>query len=212
MFCGFFGAVFCYGCLYKCRAVEGEYCIVCDNKSFGGITHIQCLKRHCPTALFCCFEYEGLVQECIKRSKYMDKEFSVLRQLSKEGVKEAKKSGVYFENFVVVPIPLSKKKEHDRGFNQAEVIAKEVSRGFWLSIDTSILIRIKDTRVQYGIGRLGRMGNLRNAFKASKKARGKKILLVDDICTTGSTFLSASRTLYAVGAKEVRCFSLSKKM
>jgi len=77
---------------------------------------------------------------------------------------------------------------------------------------TSILIRKKDTPHQTTFDRESRFKNVENAFKVNKKVEGVNILLVDDICTTGATFLEASKLLMNAGAISVECFALSKKL
>jgi len=116
-------------------------------------------------------------------------------------------------DFTVVPIPVSKKREKTRGFNQVKIISEEIAKKFNLKIENSILARKKETDVQHKHGREERFKNLEEAFTANpKKVSGKKIVLVDDILTSGATFLEASKTLYKAGAKEVKCFALSKKI
>ena len=118
-----------------------------------------------------------------------------------------------FQEVVCVPIPLSKEKYSNRGFNQALLIALTLAKGYKLTIDESLLTRIKGTKAQHAINREERFRNVSGCFGApEERVEGKRILLVDDICTTGSTFLEAAKTLYRAGAREVRCFALSKKL
>jgi len=138
-------------------------------------------------------------------------EFASLKRLADAGTTFASKTGLWYDDFVIVSIPLSKRKEKDRGFNQVDHISKLLSEKMYLKIQNSILTRVKDTSSQHGFGRKKRSENMKDAFKVNKKlVKDKKIVLVDDICTTGATFLSATKALYEVGAKEVRCFSLSR--
>jgi ComF family protein len=119
-----------------------------------------------------------------------------------------------FKGHLVVPIPLSRSKASQRGFNQAELIASEVARYFCLKKEKSILIRTKDTKSQFGLTRVQRYKNLSHSFDVPKhmvtRTKNSSILLVDDICTSGATFKSASEALYGAGVKKVRCFSLAK--
>lgn len=136
-----------------------------------------------------------------------------LKILSREALGLSHEWSEFFRDFVCVPIPLSKERYLERGFNQALTIVSIISVGFKIHVDNSILTRIKGTKAQHGINREERFKNISGSFSAEpEKVRGKKILLVDDICTTGSTFMEASKVLYEAGAKEVRCFALSKKM
>ncbi|MBU1133277.1 hypothetical protein KKG08_03350, partial [Patescibacteria group bacterium] len=152
------------------------------------------------------------VRDCIRKSKYSQKEFMTLKRLSFDGVNIAYEWGLDCEGYILVPVPISKNREKQRGFNQVDVIARSFSLKFKLKIDNSILIRVKDTKTQHALSRRGRFNNVRGSFEVEKDLSGKKILLLDDICTTGATFLESSKALYGAGASEVRCFALSKKL
>lgn len=162
--------------------------------------------------LFSAFVYEGKVKECIKRSKYHSMEFDSLKDLSKRAVKYFWKIGFYFPEYTVVSVPLSRKRYKQRGFNQVDIISKELAKKFALKQENSILTRVKHTQAQSGYGRRKRMQNLKGAFSASSKAKGKKIMLVDDVCATGSTLLEASKALYNAGAQDVKCFTIARAL
>ncbi len=101
----------------------------------------------------------------------------------------------------VVSIPMHEEKRRQRGYNQAEVIAQAFARRANLKIDSQILGRSRATTAQFGLNRAKRRDNLRSAFTAQPPAPGlvPRILLVDDIYTTGSTARSAKETLEAAG-------------
>lgn len=213
LFCDEIGDIFCENCLSTCNVLSTQYCVVCDRPSRYGYTHEDCLKTGFePKNLTCVFVYEKKVRECIRKSKYSQKEFMALKRLSFDGVNIAFEWGLDYDGYTLVPVPISKNRVKQRGFNQVDVIARSFSLKFKLKMDNSILIRIKDTKTQHGLSRIGRFNNVRGSFKVEKDLSGKKILLLDDICTTGATFLEASKTLYGAGASEVRCFALSKKL
>jgi ComF family protein len=152
------------------------------------------------------------VAEIIKKSKYNPKSFVLLRLLSYSGAKMAAKFGFSFLDYTVVPIPVSRKREKERGFNQAEIVAKAVGKEFGLTMDNSILTRVRDTDKQFGLRKIERAQNITGAFAVKRNVTGGQFLLVDDICTTGSTLISAASALFAVGAKDVCCFALSRKV
>lgn len=213
IFCNKEGHVFCKNCLSKCKVLFDGYCIICDKKSEDGYTHKQCLAKNIPTQVVSIFEYGDIVRSCIKKSKYNSKQFMSLKILTREALTISKNYELDFKDFIVCPIPISSEKNKERGFNQTEIIAKEICKGFNLKLDVSILNRHIDTKVQHGFNREERFKNIKDAFSCKEdEVRGKKILLIDDITTTGATFLEASKTLYESGALEVKCFSLSKKL
>ena len=212
LFCNESGTAFCYSCLQACKVLNENFCIVCDKPSLDGATHSLCFTSGVPLTVFSPFIYEGLVRECIHRSKYMQHEFAALTILAKESCAYASKIGVKYDDYVVVPIPLSSKRIGERGFNQSLLIAKELALVFKLHVKEYLLKRKLDTLVQAGLNREDRKLNMQNAFVAAENVKDKSILLVDDITTTGATFLAASRALYARGVARVSCFALAKKL
>ena len=201
----------CLTCLQKFLTVRYYYCLVCDRPSIKGETHGNCADESAPTSAFSAFEYTGGVRKCIKTAKYRQKVFAPLKKLAFEAAVIASKAGFMLADYNVVPIPLNKAKNRSRGFNQANIIAKEISGYFGLRQEESILVRTKETKSQYKQGRRARFENLKGAFVCRRNVGGTRFLLVDDICTTGATLLEASRALYKKGAKEVCCFTIAKK-
>jgi len=112
------------------------------------------------------------------------------------------------ETALVIPIPLSAKRCRERGFNQAAVIARAWAAmdSRQLHFDDKILAKIKETATQVSIkSRAARLKNLKNAFavREPQKIAGRKIILVDDVTTTGGTINEAKRILKHAGAKAV---------
>lgn len=210
IFCGHPFTAFCVFCLARCSLIEKPICIECRNYSHHGITHKNCLKNKSPLILYSPFSYDYLIAECIRRSKYFRKEFASLIELSKFGVFLTKEEIFVSEDFIIIPVPLSKKRFKQRGFNQAEIIAQELANKLKIKVHNSCVKRIKETEAQYKQDKIERRINLLNAFKVYDDVVGKKILVVDDIFTTGATMLELAKTLYNAGASEVRCFALSR--
>lgn len=109
----------------------------------------------------------------------------------------------------MIPVPIHKKKQINRGFNQAEVLAKELSFLLSIPVDTTLIKRSKKTLPQKELNEEERRKNLINAFQIGKKGvKYKKIILVDDIYTTGSTIDACSEVLKTVGIQEIYFISL----
>lgn len=113
------------------------------------------------------------------------------------------------KDIILMPIPLSKKRYKARGYNQGELIIKAMPPTF--CNDFSTLIRTRHTPPQTSLPRKKRLVNVRNCFSISnpEKIHNKTIILIDDVCTTGSTLYEAKKTLLKAGAKEVRMYTVA---
>lgn len=139
-------------------------------------------------------------------SKYID----TLRKLIK-GVKyhnkktlayyQAKIMWEYFkpiceqEQFLIIPVPIHKKRLKQRKFNHMELVANELSKMSGWNVETRLIERIKDTKPQYNLNIKEREENLKNAFSIKPEFyNGEKLLIIDDIITTGSTLAEMIKT------------------
>ena len=106
---------------------------------------------------------------------------------------------------MVLPLPLTKKRLKWRGYNQARELALYFSREFSLEMRDDILIKIKETLPQTELNRKEREENIRGAFLIKNKSviKNRKILLIDDVYTTGATLEEAAKTLKGAGAQKV---------
>lgn len=112
---------------------------------------------------------------------------------------------------VVIPVPLHPSRERERGFNQAEVLAKVLSRRHGIPLLKGLLVRIRPTPPQTG-GRQERMRNVRGAFqvRGPERLRGRSILLIDDVYTTGATVNECAKVLMKAGARAVSVYTLAR--
>lgn len=110
-----------------------------------------------------------------------------------------------FSDFNIIPVPLHKKRLKWRGFNQAEELAKELAIFFKNPLISTNLIKIKETLCQTELSDEERKENIKNVFLCQnpEEIKGRKILLVDDVYTTGSTMIECARVLREAGAKKV---------
>ncbi len=109
------------------------------------------------------------------------------------------------KEFILVPIPLYKSKMKQRGFNQAEEIGKILSRSLKIPLITDALIKTRQSSTQANLSKEQREENVKGVFlvKNKQKIKDKKVLLVDDIYTTGATMEEAAKVLKKAKAKEV---------
>jgi len=104
---------------------------------------------------------------------------------------------------VVVPIPLHRARRRERGFNQAEEIARVAARELGLPLGVRLLRRVRDDTPSILRSAAGRRRAVRGAFRASPRVRKRAVLLIDDVLTTGATVGSATRALARKGAGDV---------
>lgn len=211
--CGRVGKILCTQCIDNLKVLSIPKCIICQQTSPQGFTHKKCIKVGIPTQLISYYEYSGSLQKIIKQAKYSSKQFAALKEVTKITALRLKSEDYNFSGYIGIPIPLSKHKYKERGFNQAELIAKSVCEKINIKASTELISRAVDTLPQYKNTRLERFMNLKDAFKVSAPAKveGNRFLLIDDISTSGATFLEASRVLYNAGAIEVKCFALCRR-
>ena len=111
----------------------------------------------------------------------------------------------------IIPVPLHRLRLKERGFNQAVVIAKTLSRDFQLPLDTEALLRVKPTeRHRAGMDRIDRTRSVKDAFEVvrTKLVFGQRVLLIDDIYTTGSTIAACAKALIEAGAERVNVLTI----
>ena len=113
---------------------------------------------------------------------------------------------------LIVPVPMFKRDEKKRGFNQSELICKETGKFLSIPVNTKCLKKIHSTSSQKSLGRMERLTNLTGAFTVTdaKAVKGKRILVIDDVCTTGSTLSEITHELINVGAEKVYCAACCK--
>ena len=111
---------------------------------------------------------------------------------------------------LLIPVPLHAARRRERGYNQSQLIAEETGRQFTLPVFAEGLSRVRFTSTQTKLGGDARAKNLLGAFRADPKiVAGKKVLLIDDVCTTGSTLDACRQELFRAGAIEVGAFVLA---
>ncbi|MCL5017523.1 MAG: ComF family protein [Patescibacteria group bacterium] len=118
-----------------------------------------------------------------------------------------------FQNFVVVPIPLHKDRERERGFNQSKLIAEIFSKKTGAIINADVIKRVKATKTQADLkDPKERQENVKDCFeiKDLETIKNKNVVLVDDVFTTGSTIGEAATLLKKHGAKKIIAFVFAK--
>jgi competence protein ComFC len=180
-------------------ALESFVCSNCRGKAF----HF----RYAVAVM----QSRGVVRQLIHRFKYGGETWlaGLLGEILRQGLRDARLVNEPFD--AVVPVPLHALRRREREFNQAEVLARDLARGQrWEFCDA--LQRTRYTVTQTHFDRRRRMKNLRHAFRVRRNAtvEGKRLLLVDDVLTTGSTLDECARMLLGAGAQAIYALTVAR--
>lgn len=197
-----FGAYICSRCFSQIEYIRGPVCPVCQRQAVGGGTHPGCRNRYRLDGLVVMCRYRGPIRKAIVQVKY--KWVYDLERIFADLIADNLWRFDLPKNLVLVSVPLHSKRKKWRGFNQAETLARLLAKSLGMPF-ADILIRVIDTKTQVGLKRDERRKNVVGAFsiKEGTKVRGKTILLVDDVYTSGATMGECCRVLKKAGAKEV---------
>lgn len=208
--CGKEGEYVCQDCLCLIEILEYQYCPICQKRTMEGKTCKNCQRKTKLNGLFIAVAYKNpLVKKLISQFKYKPylKELCpILCSLIITHFSFSSNNAFnILKQEILVPVPLHRKRFKIRGFNQAEEIAKHLSAKLNLAFYNDVLIKIKSTPAQVGLSSEQREKNIKGTFICQKadKIKGGKILLVDDVYTTGATMEECAKILKQAGAREV---------
>lgn len=206
----------CADCSGRLHPIGHPFCEVCCQPFWGDLAEgFQCANCADRDLQFdfarTAYQSRGLARELVHRFKYRGQFF--LARLLGEMLEQALEDPRIAEDaesgeWVLVPVPLHARRLREREFNQAEELSREVACRRGLP-SVNALRRIRYTRRQAKLDRAERLTNLRGAFEISPKPRegkaivGKRVLLVDDVLTTGATASECARALAEAGALKV---------
>jgi ComF family protein len=197
----------CSSCWSKINRFTGPSCALCAlpfTSEYAAVCG-QCMKKRPPFSKVIFYGiYEGVLAEAINQLKFHD-----LRRLSKP-------MGTLLVDLElpvidgILPVPLSIKGLRERGFNQSLLMARVLSKSSQVPLFMDILWKKKETLPQIGLSRKERSTNLKKAFAVKGDIRGLRLLLIDDVMTTGATVTECSNVLMKAGAQEVTVLTLAR--
>ena len=157
------------------------------------------------------FKYNEMIRQRLIEYKFQDKSY-MYKTFAKIILKNKKVCGFLEKYDIIIPVPIHKKRRLKRGYNQTELIAKEICKNISLELKTDVLIKQKNIKAQSELNKNERKQNIKNAFeiKNINEIIDKKILLFDDIYTTGSTVNECSKILKKAGAKQIGVVTIAK--
>ena len=212
--CGKIGSYICLRCRKTMHPLTILKCPVCEKPAFDGATHPRCKTRYGIDGLTSFFRYDGIVKKAVKELKYrfvtdiVHELFDCIPQFSRLSFSLIRSSYLESRLSCILPVPLHASRLRFRGFNQAEVIGKELSKRFNIPLQRNYLLRKKMTLPQVEMKvRENRLQNMKDVFivryPVSSSHRHAVALLVDDVFTTGATLRSAASVLKHARVKYV---------
>ncbi|MBW3636177.1 MAG: ComF family protein [Armatimonadetes bacterium] len=210
--------VFCARCTLQLRPIDAPLCESCgapfDPLAYCASICVQCREKT-PSFLAArsAFHFEGPLREAVHRFKYREKTALAARLapfLAQTMARDAALSE--FRPQALVPVPLHGARHKKRGFNQSALLARELGASLGVPV-AELLKRTRDTPPQVGLNRKQRAANVRGAFvmdAARSDQKGARILLIDDVYTTGATLRECARVLKKAGASEICALTLAR--
>lgn len=209
--CGTLGSLFCDECKEGILLVKEQTCPACNKISPKGKFCQRCRKKTNLSGIAAaCYFREGTTKEAIHSFKY-EGVHGLSNDLAPLLTDLLIREKISFD--VICFVPITKKREGWRGYNQAEILAQNLS-GYFGKPVVPALRKVKKTKTQVGLPKKKREQNLKNAFKLSAKKSqidGKRILLVDDVVTTGTTLNECAKILKSAGARKIWAATIAKE-
>lgn len=165
--------------------------------------------------IFSAFDYERGIRKAVHNLKFNDRPGNAaalielalprVRQFLFDGRPPCAKSPKYD---IMIPVPIHFRRKQQRGYNQSELLAKNLAKQTGIAFSAKVLAKSLNTPPQSSLGRGERLRNLKEAFRVKhpELISGKRVLLVDDVMTTGSTLEHCGRVLLEAGAAQVDAF------
>ncbi|MCX6345498.1 MAG: ComF family protein [Armatimonadetes bacterium] len=215
-------------CLVCNTAGEDYLCAKCI-ESIDIIGPVHCHTCGMPTEKFKCsdcqvreysFEsaasagvFDGTLREAIHQLKYNSRT-ALADPLAEIMVRSFPDTRLAGRIDIVVPIPIHRSRHLERGFNQAEELASRFCRRLRLTLSTNALVKTKKTQHQVDLPQDLRYTNVQGVFRVNNPASiaGKRVLLIDDVITTGSTLSEAAKALTGAGATSVCAYTLARSI
>jgi ComF family protein len=221
--CGRFGVWLCSQCISEVAFIDAPICARCgaplgatvigdtvDGSESAAIGHRCLFLSSNLDGLRSAAWLGGTLQKAIHQFKYQDLQSlsGALGHLLAQGWE---RFGMDQEEFdQIAPIPLHRSRERERGYNQALLLSQELSRHVGCPVSARLLVRTRATSPQVGLGPEERQANVEGAFSCTDRLEGARVLLVDDVLTTGSTLESAGTALRKSGASLVWAYTLAR--
>ena len=186
-----------FGQAYLCKECEKELEKYLYNNKEKDVFHL--------------FVYKEIIREKMIQFKFNDK--SYMYHMFCEIFVKNKKACEFLKSYdIIIPVPIHKKRKHQRGYNQSELIARELASKLGVTIYTDILKKTKNTKPQSLLDAKDRKKNTQGVYivENSEKIKNKNVVILDDIYTTGATVNECKKMIKLAGAKNVGILTIAK--
>jgi len=208
--------IVCRGCLDRMSARRGPLCPVCGRFLDGGAEDHLCGRCLADRPAFSvhrsCGAYGGVLKDVILLFKYrkcapLSRPLAVFFESSLGG-----EPRLWEGADLLVPVPLHRARRRDRGFNQSRLLARDIGRRRGIGLLENALVKGRNVPAQAGLRAADRERNVVGAYSVRRpdRVRGKVLVLIDDVTTTGATIRECAKALMDAGAKEVRAITLAQ--
>jgi competence protein ComFC len=209
--CGGSGSRWCPDCHSSTQVLQSPMCSICgaplDRSSEAGLCALCKSAPPACTAIRSWAIYSGPIRNAIHRLKY-DGDMALAERIARPLIDVL--ATVQWEMDAVVPVAISRSRQAQRGYNQAGLLARPLALSAGLPFQPKWLNKVRDTSTQVGLSAVERRANVSGAFSAQSEAAGLRILVVDDVTTSGATLNECAAALLCAGAKEVYGLTLAR--
>ena len=210
--CGKVGDFICVQCSKKLPRLNPPICLRCGKPESSGTFCYECWgKSNSLDSIRSVFVFDGALRDAVLSFKYRN-----LRAIA--NCLGDFMAGYYKVNNltgdILVPVPLNEMRIRDRGYNQSELLAREISLQIGVPVNEKVIRRTRDCQPQARTKNVDeRRRNMENAFShMGDEVRGLDVVIIDDVCTSGATLEACASALKAAGAKRVTGFTLAREI
>lgn len=207
-----FELIFPSVCGFCGKLDKNSLCARCKNKLEKELKErIEMVQDRNFSYLVYLFNYNGIIREKIIAYKFNDMAH-LSSTFAKFIIKNKKICGFLRKYDIIVPVPIHNKRKKERGYNQSELIARNIADFTQLELASDVLMKTKNNTAQSSLNKADRQNNVKNVYgiKNAEKIKNKRVVLIDDIYTTGSTVNECSKILKNAGASEIAVLVIAK--
>ncbi len=187
----------CPKCLLKLKNISETKIQIYTNKPYNEYAYL--------------FKYDGVIRERLIQYKFFEDGY-LYKTFAEAILKNNKICSFITKYDIIIPVPVHKKRKRQRGYNQTELIARVLSKKLDMQLEIDVLLKLKNTKAQSTLNKENRKINAKGVYQLQNKEKinDKKILLLDDIYTTGSTVNEASKVLQGAMPQEIGVLTIAK--